>query len=480
MGLTVLPTIAFNSGTGSDVAASGAGPSTAVAAGGNDGASTNNTTTVDLSADSPDLSGVAQDGSAVLWVDSGSGRQFSRIDTVNDGADTVVCEDTFTQTEANRNWGIGGERATLDNANSRKLFSADIKPGWVAELEDTQAITGSVLILGIAGSTAVGSITIQGSSEGRIITQSANARIFEILDNLYGWIFKNLHFKNSNGSKASAQAIYGGHTAGGIDMTSWIAEKCIFGDATHRLQSVWARRGGDIPTIVLIDCEIKETNSHGLNNEFSNVSLYGCSIHDAQGASFGIRYPSATFVNTGLVLINCLIYNNGGDGIATTSATYDNIFIITGCTIHGNGGDGIDVSAGVPNTEKFACYNNNITGNGGYGINAASGANNNKQFINFNNFGTGGTANTSGTMNNIDAGDNDLGVDPQYTNANTGDFSVGTNVKALGFPDASRSVGANQSNTTTYVDVGAAQREEPAGNGGGLLVHPGMVGGMRG
>ena len=155
MALTVFPTIKFNTGSGSDVAASGAGPAAAVTAGGNNGASTNNTQTVDLSADAPDLSGVAQDGSAVLWVDSTGGtRQFSRINTVNDGADTVVCEDFFVQTEANRNWGIGGKRNDLNTTENRFLFLADAQPGWIIELEDDQTISSNISIA-TAGDTTL-------------------------------------------------------------------------------------------------------------------------------------------------------------------------------------------------------------------------------------------------------------------------------------------------------------------------------------
>ena len=76
------PTISINNSTGSDTAASGAGPATAVTGA---GASLNATSTITLSADTPDLSGVATDGSDAIWVETSSGRQYYKITAVDDG-----------------------------------------------------------------------------------------------------------------------------------------------------------------------------------------------------------------------------------------------------------------------------------------------------------------------------------------------------------------------------------------------------------
>ncbi|MFZ2937669.1 MAG: hypothetical protein WA066_03070 [Candidatus Omnitrophota bacterium] len=81
------------------------------------------------------------------------------------------------------------------------------------------------------------------------------------------------------------------------------------------------------------------------------------------------------------------------------------------------------------------------------------------------------TANT--VVTDLDAGENVAG-DVVYQITIGRNFAVGTNLKALGFP------GAFQAGLSTgYMDIGAVQRQEPAG-GGGLLVHSGMTGGMRG
>lgn len=86
--------------------------------------------------------------------------------------------------------------------------------------------------------------------------------------------------------------------------------------------------------------------------------------------------------------------------------------------------------------------------------------------------GTGVTANEMHLITAVDDGANTLTIDPAPGNSSTGDivwnvttghnYSVGTNLKAKGFPSAFRG-----SNTTSYVDIGAVQRVEPSASGGG-------------
>lgn len=83
------------------------------------------------------------------------------------------------------------------------------------------------------------------------------------------------------------------------------------------------------------------------------------------------------------------------------------------------------------------------------------------------------TTNPNDTLNlNINHG-TDVTADKSYSITMGHNFAVGTNLKATGFP------GTFQAGLTTgYMDIGAVQRQEPAG--GGLLTHSGMTGGMRG
>lgn len=429
------PTIVFNASTGSDTAASGAGPATAESG---TGASLNATTSVDLSGDSPDLSGVATDGSACLWVQTSSGRQFSKITAVDNSTKIVTVETTYSVTESSRTWAIGGKRATWDNANSRKLFSADVLPGWIIETETGQTLTGSALTCGVSGDTTNGMIIVRGASTAShpVINQTATAALFSY-NSINYWKWSNLKMTCSNATKTYALSLRG---------VGYVANNVIFGDATNSISTVYVRTGGTVQ-FMLVNCEVAHCTSNGLyaNNGGEVLYAYGCYIHDCGGV--GLQIYSG-------VAANLLVENNTGAGIKTITGTPS----ISRNTIDANGGDGIDLSTGV-NT-FFAIYNNNITNNGGYGLRCAAGQ---ETFglRDFNNFYN----NTSGSILNASLATNDLTVDPEYTDAANDDYSIGTNLKAKGFPKFDEPIGINSA-TYSYVDIGAAQRQESAAGGG--------------
>lgn len=160
------PVIKFNNSTGSDTQASGAGPDTAVFG---TGASLASSTSVDLSADAPDLSGVATDGSACLWVLTSSGRQFSKITGVDNGTKIVTVETAYGVTESGRTWAIGGKRATMHNTNSLLLFTADARQSWEVELE----YTGTNYM---HRSSGTGGITMHANTAGGISAKGFTLR----------------------------------------------------------------------------------------------------------------------------------------------------------------------------------------------------------------------------------------------------------------------------------------------------------------
>jgi hypothetical protein len=444
------PTILFNSSTGSDIAASGAGPSSALSG---TGASLASSTSVDLSADAPDLSGVATDGSAAMWVATSSGRQFSRITAVDNGTKIVTVATTYNVTESGRTWGIGGKRATLDNANSRAIWS-DVEAGWTIRLETDQSISGSGLPdLGANGDTTDGPIIVDTDGPIRTITQSAND---EILNNSTNgrtmWRFRNLGFANSSATKTNAFAM----RSGGNMMTDIVFEGCVFGDETNSLLMVLSNVNNN--NFAFLDCEIKYCTTTGANaalhtNINSRHTSQGCWIHHNAGVGINVGVNDQTAYAPSAVT-ECLITDNGSHGVFSGSGALG--LLLERCTIANNGGDGIRIGA----LNGWKVRNNCITGNGGYGINAQAGQDY-KGLYDYNNL----YGNTSGSYNNLTAGAHDTSLDPEYTNAAGGDFSVGTNLKAKGWPNSSRTIGANQSATTSYVDIGAAQREEQGAGG---------------
>ncbi len=428
-----MPTITFNSSTGSDTAASGSS-APAVALTGTNASFAASVVTLD---GSPDLSAFSAT-TWVLWLKTSTGRQFFDLSSADNTAKTVTCVNAPSGTFTGLTWGIGGKRATLEHADSRTLFNSNgWKKDWIVETETNQSLTTALQISGVAGAVLRGA-----SGAKRTIVQTTNTYNIEtITTNL---TIENLALTNS--AVAPKTSAVGVRTSVSI---TWRAVDCIFGDATNQLQLACSHGSGN-PTAVMIDCEVKNCISEGVSMPIGTAICFGCWIHNngGNGARF---YQQGRFYN-------CIINGNSGDGIKSDSAAAE----IINCTIHGNTGDGIDLIANA--YAGTMILGSQITGNGNFGIrNATSYVTG--MLSDFNNFGTGGTANTSGARSNVLTGSNDLAVDPGYTNAGSNDFSIGTNTKAEGWPDAARYIGANQSATRSYVDIGAAQRQEAGGSG---------------
>lgn len=441
----------FNGDTGSDTEASGAGPATALHS--LLGAHTNGaaSTTIQLPA-ATDLSGVATDGTHALWLNTAAGRQFTKITGKNDGADTVTVEDSFNIALISAvDWAIGGKRATLDDADSRTLFgTAGAKGGWSIHVETDQTLTSALDCA--ANITTVGSIRFRGvpsSGEFIKITQTANDQSFDVSGG--GWRIRQFWFVNTNGTKTNATGLAVSGTVAGVVQ----AYRCKFGDATDRLGTGAGTAGSTQNKLALIDCEVLNCDTEGVSCGTDALILLDCWIHDNDEEGI-----ATTNVCDHLQVEGCVIEGNGADGIQVEAEV--NPFIKNN-TVHGNGASGILVSGADVNTGFI--LGNQLTGNTRYGLEVAGGTTGEEVgiFADWNNFGSGGTVNTLGARLNISAGDNDLAVDPGYVNAAGNNFETGQNTRAQGFPDSARTIGANQSSTNTFVDIGAAQRDEALG-----------------
>jgi len=454
------PTILFNNASGSDTAASGAGPATAVT--NTDGSFSGTTVTLP----NADLSGVATDGSHILWLKTSSGRQFFTI-TATSGSGTAGAAVTVTETPAGtttaRTYAIGGKRKTLDNTDSRTLFvvTNGAKPGWTIQLEDDQTISSAIPVAAL-GDTTTGMIVLQGDSEStrRVVTNSANAAIFN--DALGGWHLKNLHGKCSNATRTSSYFV--DFNSGSATVTR--ITNCVMGDATNKLQSGITRAVSAQPSLILEDCEIKNCLGPGINTWHGNTSIpsliANCWIHNNGSGGILQVFGNVSGITT---IRGCIVANNTGIAIRIAGG---NRPCIENCTIHGNTSDGVKIDS--INSHGGIVRNNSITANGGYGLNWAIGTqayNDTAQTVTYNNFGNASdsTANTSGATTGVSQGTGCFSTAPAYTNAAGNDFSVGASSpnKATGYPPSSRYIGANNSATLSYVDVGAAQRAEPTG-----------------
>ena len=423
------PTILFNASTGSDSLSSGAGPATAI---NGSGASLNGTTTVDLSADSPDLSGVATDGSACLWVQTSSGRQFSQITATDNSLKTVTVNTAYSVTESSRNWAIGGKRATWDNADSRTVFF-DAQQGWDIVTETNQSLTSSLSIT--ADGTTNGSVTVRGSDPNTLkqIIQTTNAKGLQLDIASYVTI-KDLHIVTNITNTNTAIASRGSFQvfcniliddAGGF---SW--------------QNGFSRNGGT-PAGNLYNVRIYDCTGDG----FSDVGtgpIIGRFVNCVSSNNGGNGISS----NVPVHLINCLFCGNGSNGILADAECF-----VARCATSGNADDGIEVTG-----YGSLVVDNVITSNGGYGINADAewkygGVANSNAFF----------GNTSGQVNNITNGPDDitLTADP-FTDAANGDFTLNTTAGGgAELRSNAFTLGATETRPFRWLDVSA-------GTGGGV------------
>lgn len=206
-----------------------------------------------------------------------------------------------------------------------------------------------------------------------------------------------------------------------------------------------------------LGCESYSNTSNGMGTSISPF-CFGCSIHD--NSSGGISTNGNNF--TGHYNI---IFANAGSGLACDSGS---LWFISN-TVYGNTGASSDGVNCNPSHVSTLFLNNILANNGRDGV--RSGSTYNGIVADYNDYnGNSGVART-----NFPTGPNDSTLAPTFTNAGAGDFSIGTNLKALGWPGVFP--GAT---STGYLDIGAVQRVEGGGSSASMLVHPGMAGGCRG
>lgn len=275
--------ILFNNSTGSDSAASGLGPATAVTG---TGASLNATSTVDVSADSPDLSGVT--AGHLLWVLTSSGRQFSVIASVDNAAKTITCDDAFAVTESGKTWAVGGKRQTFEHSSSRRVIGADSASGHVIATETDQSITSEL---------AVGSAVLVKSADS--VRRQLSASTGVILFSNYARL-ENLHITTSSTTSRLIRA-------NGSYLTC-VAKDCYFGSGAVVTQSVI---GGFREYLQAYDCYFYNFSQTIVTQGNSTTCIFDRCVFDTWTSGY---YALNTSVNSSVT--NCVFLNGSGDGLS--------------------------------------------------------------------------------------------------------------------------------------------------------------------
>lgn len=405
---------------GSDTAASGAGPGTALTG---SAASTDSGGTVVTLDGSPNLTVLAADGTEVIWLnDATTGhRNFSKITAKDNSAKTVTVADAFTGSLSGKSWAIGGKRQTI--AGSLRLFdnnsaAGDAMPGWSVEMSSGYTETlSATLSLRRSGSQTDGPITLRGvlgAATPPVLTFSNNG-IAISFSGLYQSIV-DFEIRNSNATKTSSYALQGNPPSGGFNFS---ALRIKISHASSYFYALYTN-GAAAGNAWFYNCDFGYyvTGQWGYQTQWS---FYGCRFHHSQGHGF---YVNDSYL---VYFYDCLFDHNAGKGCYVNS---NSTVLTSRCTFSDNGDDGLFAYSGPINA--INCI---FAYNGGYGIQFGGGITPALQLSTFgrlfsNNFYTNVSPSYTSGYAGCFIGIQD-GVDPQFTN---GDYTIGTNLKALGWP----------------------------------------------
>lgn len=468
------PVILVNSATGSDTAASGAGPGTALS--GAATASTDATGLIVTVAATTDLTNVAVDGSHVIYLaDATAGkRNFGKITAkAGSGGATpnVTVADAFGINQITKDWAIGGVRAKMSSTASYKLFdnnatAGDAMPGWAIEMQSghVETIVGdgtNRVVIRRSGDTTSGRIILRGTLAAAtmpVLTFPTNGAAFLGATTSDLLTFRDFEVKNSNATKTASVAF----DPGASGVSAWQLINIRVRDAANKFWRAVNIQG----PMTIRDCEIANCANVGIifaggtGATIRNNWIHACTSH-------GISAP--TVDDTGTLIYGNLITGNSGDGMnlncsATTNARRS---LIVQNTIDNNTGSGIDIGNANRSLDALAVLNNILSNNGTYGL-KFSNASATQAFLD----ATGIFVSNNGTFNNTTSaylptgyGASDPALNPTFTNTGGNDYSVGTNLKAKGYPIGGALTVGTTSSTNSYVDIGAAQRQEPVGGG---------------
>jgi hypothetical protein len=219
---------------------------------------------------------------------------------------------------------------------------------------------------------------------------------------------------------------------------------------------------------IFANCEIDNTSGDGINIDINNRVIF-CHIHNIGG--YGVRCRSDVafcYLANGTNDFNAAIYIDGTgqlsvfnnviniDGSSDGIVVFDRTGIISNNSVYSSSGTGTGI-----NCHQGVFVGNVVEGFSGVGgigldITAVKPIVRDNYFYN-NTTKIGGSSGSAHILW-TDSNNTTLGSSP-FTNAGAGDFTVTTDVKALGFPVANYPGLSLRS----YLDIGALQRKEPGG-----------------
>jgi hypothetical protein len=265
-------------------------------------------------------------------------------------------------------------------------------------------------------------------------------------------------------------------TSGNTVGVSVTGAECLFCKCVFREFQAGGLNLGAVNTFA-VECEAyacnkgNNTNSYGFGASGSGTFIR-CIAHDNTGSNTAGFYHTST-----ALFISCIADTNGGKGFRVTAAGQ---CVMLNCDAYNNASDGLNMES----SSLTLCMleNCNFVKNTGWGVNSSGSATLRNGHIQNCAFGAGTQANGSG---NIFTGANGLNVSGTVTYASdvtpwvdpaNGDFRINLAAAKGTGRGAFLQTASSYAGTVSYPDIGAAQHLD---SGGGLLINPGMSGGMR-
>jgi hypothetical protein len=371
------------------------------------------------------------------------------ITAVNTGSNTWTLDTNCTSGAGSAMVGkMGGSRLTIASAVAVAVASQviNIKSGTYTL---TSAIAWSSKGLGFSGFGT----TKHDYGTRPLITTATNSTVLFAPTSGFGvrYIFSNMSFSNTAVTRAN------GMTAG---QGTFILDTCLFDGFVAAIDPTAV---ASIEYQIWTNCEIKNctVNSTTSGAVWSNPNdsnhcglvMRNCFVHDNTGN--GIYLKSQ---NLGFSLQNCLITNNGTNGVKCDVSQPQGHIIR--CTIANNTTNGLNFTAGMGavQIEENIFYGNTTTG-----ILAAFGSGTDyiilPLFYRNNAFGSNGTNVTTG----VTTGTNPitLTADP-FTNAASKDYTLNSTV---GGGASLKGISADFVGLTDFQDIGAMQTAGTAPSG---------------
>jgi hypothetical protein len=418
-----------------------------------------------------DLSNVLTDGShAIFLSDATAGaRNFGKITgKANSGtaSASVTVSSAFGINLSSKTYAIGGKRASLGSTTSAKLLennssTGDLLAGWKVEFQsghaETFAATQSVRVNGDAVNGCVVVRGTYGAGTIPVITFSNNGDAFAFPVDCARVKFQWFEMRNTHVTKTLSSAFKFGSSVG---IRNIILEGIVVSHATDKFyRGVWKSVNITIDSCEIVLCTFKNCADWGLYFDGQGGGATWIRGNKVKGNGAG-----GLFINESYGLYHVIEDNifAGNTGVGA-HVRYRAKALIARNTFDANTSSGLYFSSFEEQTpERIVIDGNIFSNNGAYGINFYDGSGTDAVLAGYasirnNDFYN----NTSGATNptiTVDTGRQT--ANPAYTDAANDDYSVSTAVKALGWP--TDNVGST-TGTRSYVDPGAAQRQESAG-----------------